>query len=479
MPSPALHHRRRIGAALEVVEGTDPGITAGDIVSRVVSPSFSHQPLMSDRSIGREAFTMLPDLVAGSIATFQYGLELAGTTNAISVEPHWGRHLRACGFHRGVLTSATIGVITGGPFIHGETLTSDATAAPTAICVKDYYTAASQTMYWEPVTGTIANGDTLTGSRSGATADVSSVPVASIAQGFWPATIPSKTLTVSGGSGTLAVGDEILGATSGARARALRAATASTTSLVLRLIHGSFTASESVSKVGGGWSATVGGTNPLAAADVPTLTLYGYKDGRILKATGCRGDCSLQFDHGTRALINTTMQGRFVEEVDGIHPNLSNLYQSKVPPVFLGAQFSITNPTAAKTLSVARINSLALAIGNNAIVRPDANEASGYAPCEIVGRATTASWDPEQVDGDVYDFMSQFVNGQNAYASFLIGTVAENILEFFLPNVQFSGIADSGRNEIVVLDASAKMNGGLYVSNTVYNGDNEVVIILR
>ena len=172
----------QIAGDLEATPGTAETLTNADVRARVIEPDYSLEPISQERDLVRDAFSMHPDLYAGtttnrsSLVTFTFGVELAGHVSGVGSAPPVGKFLQACGFEEVTGANhltATIGAITGGPFLHGETISSSGGGGTTSTVMGDTWTGGTRLLM--KLDGTAPSTGTLTGGTSGATAVASAV----------------------------------------------------------------------------------------------------------------------------------------------------------------------------------------------------------------------------------------------------------------------------------------------------------------
>lgn len=68
-----------------------------------------------------------------------------------------------------------------------------------------------------------------------------------------------------------------------------------------------------------------------------TLTVYGYSQRKVYKATGCKGSITgIKFTPGKIAMVEVSLQGSLLEIADAIFPT-TGVWDSTVPPIWAGA----------------------------------------------------------------------------------------------------------------------------------------------
>ncbi len=186
-----LTRKRQLAAKIEAVEGTAEVLAASDARLLVYDPKVGFDVAMFDRNPARPSFSNIAKVSGKRTAAIGYKLELKGSGVAATV-PEWGKLLQACGFGVSALKSMNIGVITNGPFQHGETITGSTSAAKGRVVINTVNGATA--ILFVIVSGTFVSGEVITGGTSTATATTSSVP-ATIGNEFRPISdvIPSLT----------------------------------------------------------------------------------------------------------------------------------------------------------------------------------------------------------------------------------------------------------------------------------------------
>lgn len=165
---------QQFSGKLESAEGVIETLAAADAKTQVYTPKFKIDPETSESDPARTAGGGQPKLIGNIAANMSFQVRMRGS-GVVTTDPDWIKYLKPCGFASSLLKSINIGAITGGPFLHGETITGTSSGAhgrvvyPTANGVtKIYYVSVG--------TGEFQSGETITGGTSGATTTTSSVP---------------------------------------------------------------------------------------------------------------------------------------------------------------------------------------------------------------------------------------------------------------------------------------------------------------
>lgn len=169
-----LIRKRQLAAKIEAVEGTAETLLAADAGILVnFSPKASYDPQMYQRDPVRASLTKMGKLAGKRSAGIDFSIELKGS-GSVTVEPEWLRLIRACGFASNALKKITIGAITTGPYLHGETITGETSGATGRVVLKT--ANGTTTLYFIALSGTFETGEVITGGASGATATASADP---------------------------------------------------------------------------------------------------------------------------------------------------------------------------------------------------------------------------------------------------------------------------------------------------------------
>jgi hypothetical protein len=192
MAGKLLKRKAQVALEEESVEGTAETLAAADATMLVYDPTFQVTPQRTERNPARSTLSQLAPVIGMLPATMSFRTELKGS-GAADTEPAWDRALRCCGLARAAVGKMTIGAVTSGPFVPGETVTggtSSATGRVVGQCVN-----GDAAIYIVVLSGTFQSSETLTGGTSGATATSSSTVTADSGFEWRPASssVPSAT----------------------------------------------------------------------------------------------------------------------------------------------------------------------------------------------------------------------------------------------------------------------------------------------
>ena len=217
-----------------------------------------------------------------------------------------------------------------------------------------------------------------------------------------------------------------------------------------------------------------------------------YTDGQTFQLKGCRGNVSWQFTSTDRVIATFTMTGILHNIASGASPVGVTVAKAN-PPVFVNAGLRLKENTGTTDFTGALFEQMTLDVGNEVVIRRDANSSSGWKAAQIVGRNPTLTINPDAIAGgnttaSVFDFFQKWVAGTECRASWQVGLGLDgNSYHFKAPALQFTGVADGDRDNFMVFDCSAALTGGSYGDSVNAAGtaqlhsnkgsDNELVII--
>ena len=85
------------------------------------------------------------------------------------------------------------------------------------------------------------------------------------------------------------------------------------------------------------------------------------------------------------------------------------------------------------------------------------------------------TFNPDAVDEATFGFWTQFLSGDVTRAELQVGssaTPSTGLFTFRMPAMQFTGIADGNRDEVMVYDSTTTLTGGDYGSSIKYEHDS-------
>lgn len=226
-----------------------------------------------------------------------------------------------------------------------------------------------------------------------------------------------------------------------------------------------------------------------------SATIQLWIDGRTITTKGNRGNVVFNFNAMDRVLMTFTMTG-IVHEITNGSATTGVTYGHALPPTFTGATLKLMEATGTTDFTNALFSTMTLDLGNDVVLREDANSGNGWKAGQITDRNPTLTMNPDAIvggatAGDVFDFFDKWAQGTECRANWRVGTLfGGNAFHFKAPFLQWSGVADGDRDNFTIYDCSAKLTGG-YVGDSVDHGgsgttqlyadkgaENELVIIM-
>ena len=117
-----LSVKRQVAAKVETIEGTPENLAAADAKILAFDPKIVFEPDRLAQTASASSLSKRAKLTGRIPANFTYAIQLRGS-GTLGTAPEWAKLLRSCGVLESALKSITIGVITNGPFQHGEQVT--------------------------------------------------------------------------------------------------------------------------------------------------------------------------------------------------------------------------------------------------------------------------------------------------------------------------------------------------------------------
>jgi len=189
-----LYERRQVAAKVESVEGTAETLAAADAKTLVFGAKIDFNPELLKRDPARSTYSNLTSLIGKRSGSLALSIELKGSGTPTTA-PDWFKFMQACGCGVSVLKAITIGAVTSGPFVHGETVTGGTSSGKGRVIINT--ANGVTTLYYVVVSGIIQTGEVLTGGTSGATATTGSSP-STVGNVLEPLTDGVPTLTIGG-----------------------------------------------------------------------------------------------------------------------------------------------------------------------------------------------------------------------------------------------------------------------------------------
>jgi hypothetical protein len=194
--------------------------------------------------------------------------------------------------------------------------------------------------------------------------------------------------------------------------------------------------------------AGVSVTNELLSSSIGSVTIHAYFNGKLFKATGCRGNVSGNLPAGQPGILSFTMTGHAVSDADTSLPTPT--FDSTVPVPVKNAAFTIDSFAAV-------ISSLQFDLGNEVVIPDSVSAADGYGEVTIAGRNVTGSIDPEATLVSVHDFWSKWEDGTQMALSIALTGSAGNIVTITAPKVVYRELSLADRENILTYELPFSM----------------------
>lgn len=276
-----LTRKHQLFAKIDTTEGVVTAI-GSESAFLALSPQVRVEKEMIDRNAVALTLSRESDNVGRGLVQYSFGVDVRGSGVA-STRPAWDRIIRACGF-RSVPCAwkLTIGAVTSGPFVEGETVTQSTTGATGR--VRWITPTGASHLYLEAIAGTFNGTNLLTGATSGATA----TPSAAEFSGWSILTIGAIT------SGPFTAGSTVTGGSSGATGVVIGTTSNGAARLYLRDVVGEFSATETI---------TSGSTSAVIAASGVINRGFAYRPDSTTAS---------YFDTGANAWSGTAAYGEVI-----------------------------------------------------------------------------------------------------------------------------------------------------------------------
>lgn len=200
-----LTRQRQVGGKKEATEGTKETLAAADFAMNIKgNPSFEIDSPAYERELSKASLSKDAVLKAVRSVTIRATVELAG--GAANTAAAWHDLLECCGLSKTQMKVVDIGAPSGGSFVPGDIIGNNATfasATKTGIFIA-YKDASPDRLVYIPVTGTLADSDTV---YNYASPQVSAAVDSAPANAGWAFRPASETAAFTPASGTVEVRD--------------------------------------------------------------------------------------------------------------------------------------------------------------------------------------------------------------------------------------------------------------------------------
>ena len=181
-------------------------------------------------------------------------------------------------------------------------------------------------------------------------------------------------------------------------------------------------------------------------------------DGMLYNMTGAYGTMTFNLTAGQYGVVTFNFTGLYNKPSDEVQP--SAVYRSDAqPPIVESIGATIDSYTMIGEM-------LEIALNNEIVERPDFNSPEGLKGLRITARNSGGTVNPEMVSVATKDFFQILEDSDKIVIECSVGTVAGNIFDFTMPEVQISGLTPNDRNGIRTFDIN-------YVATGT---DNEITI---
>jgi len=226
--------------------------------------------------------------------------------------------------------------------------------------------------------------------------------------------------------------------------------------------------------------------NLMGGAGYSSLSMQMVIDdaGTSINVAGCRGNVEFAMTAGDRVLMNFTFTGAMQGYTEG--GTFTPLAEGRpIPPAFIGCSLMLSdssyNVTTESSVSDTVFSTMTLNMGNDVVLRDNPDSSTGYSAAYITGRTPVLTWNPDAALSTQYDWWERFLTGESTRAMISMGSTNGNKFKFKMPALQFTGISDGNRDEVVVLDSTTTLTGGDYGSSvkagfasTATSGDTQI-----
>jgi len=507
-----LTAKKEVVAVTEDIVGSTP--SSGDLTSAANADVLlnSAEPTLDveffDREYLRSTISKLKSIPGQKTGGVSMTFEMLGNSDDAfaSGVPAWSKFMEMAGFrlvalHKVALDTQTSWSAGDGPIRHGEIIT-DTTGGDTARVVGDvHFQSGTGYIYYEPVSGTMDDGETWTTSDTELSVAVDSIQT-NCGWAWVPVSEPWKQIDISNPASTVSVGAVYKGATSGETLVVAKEASTSATELVYRAGSGTITGGETLNLQSGSGPATltVAATTNETFYQWPTGSIRLNEDGVALDFAASRASVSWQFEVNRPVLMTVTTRGRWDSpdtgsDLDGVGDTpLVGGAPTVVDPklwagqaTLLGLNETLAEMDEADAMSPC-LKTLSVDAGVTLTDVKCANAVDGLK--EIVGSSRSASGSLEAdatLEAEI-PWLTTFRSGEVMRVSVQVGGSSgdpENGFVLQMPAIQYTGASSGDSDGILTRNMDFSVNGAVInnlgatpdgeISST--SGDNEIVLM--
>jgi hypothetical protein len=193
---------------------------------------------------------------------------------------------------------------------------------------------------------------------------------------------------------------------------------------------------------------------------IPTLTMAMYNDDTRWLMYGARGNVSFEGTANQIVYANFTFTGIY-SEFTAVAKLTSVTYESTIPPVFRNTSTTFNFGTSYSTGCFSRWT---LDMGNEVMVRENANAANGLSYARIASRDPGGTFDIDIPAPDLDtapdvtpNFVTNWLTPTTGSLAMVIGSAAGNRIAIAAPALQVVDIADGDRGGVSVHDLTYKL----------------------
>ena len=184
-----------------------------------------------------------------------------------------------------------------------------------------------------------------------------------------------------------------------------------------------------------GTECTVNGT-PI----VPTCTIWGYQGDVLYKINGCVGNMSLQLTAGQPVIMSFNLSGEYAKPVDDTYPTTVT-DDGGAPLIAMGGSFTFGSKTPC-------IESMSFSLNNVVSVPVCISATHAAGDVKITDRSPEVTWNPEMKTAAIEDpFTAMEALTPTAIGYTLSNGTVDVVLS--LPYVEISNIAEGENNGIL------------------------------
>ena len=168
---PLLSRKQQIAAKVEGTEGTAETLAAADAAFNTFDVQFTPDIQQIERNPNRSTIGNLPSIAGVRLGSVRFRTELVGSGDGSDNTPPFATLMKGCGFQESTASTVLTISSASGTFLPGEQISNGAGGTTTVVVGN---VESADTLYTATVSGSLTNGDTLTGSVSGVTATYTS-----------------------------------------------------------------------------------------------------------------------------------------------------------------------------------------------------------------------------------------------------------------------------------------------------------------